>query len=255
MKALITIINIILLFSINSYAREVGETEITTEDGIEVFQNEKFYLLKKNVKIKSDNFTLNANNVKIDFDDSLYDIIELNAEGNVDFYSQESEIRGNGKFLKFEIKIENLKIEGQGSKLIAKDVKMFSDGYIEVNNISGNFSLKGLNSKLVNDNIVIKAKSIDGVFFDLNDKKEITNLSVFDEEISYVKNKNTEMYANKINFNNQSSIIELIDNVIIIRDGERITGDYGTLDTSNNSYKIKSNDQGKVKVIIQSNEQ
>ena len=37
----------ILLFSVTIQSRELGETEITTEDGIEVFQNEKFYLLKK----------------------------------------------------------------------------------------------------------------------------------------------------------------------------------------------------------------
>ena len=49
-------------------------------------------------------------------------------------------------------------------------------------------------------------------------------------------------------------ILELIDDVIIIRDEEKITGDYGTLDTRNNSYKIKSNNQNKVKVIIQNNE-
>ena len=29
------------------FARNIGETEITTEEGIEVFQNEKYYLLKK----------------------------------------------------------------------------------------------------------------------------------------------------------------------------------------------------------------
>ena len=46
MKLIINII-IIFLISITLNAREIGETEITTEDGIEVFQNEKFYLLKK----------------------------------------------------------------------------------------------------------------------------------------------------------------------------------------------------------------
>ena len=30
----------------------------------------------------------------------------------------------------------------------------------------------------------------------------------------------------KINFNNESSIIELTDNVTIIRNGEKITGDF-----------------------------
>ena len=62
------------------------------------------------------------------------------------------------------------------------------------------------------------------------------------------------MYAKKINFDYDTSIIELIDDVTIIRNGENIVGDYGTLDTKNNSYKIKSINQNKVKVIIQNNE-
>ena len=41
---------------------------------------------------------------------------------------------------------------------------MFSDGFIEVNNLNGDFSLKGLNSKLINENIIIKAEKIDGIF-------------------------------------------------------------------------------------------
>ena len=45
MKILINLI-VILLISSTSIGREAGETEITTEDGIEVFQNEKYYLLK-----------------------------------------------------------------------------------------------------------------------------------------------------------------------------------------------------------------
>ena len=41
----------------------------------------------------------------------------------------------------------------------------------------------------------------------------------------------------------------------VLYNGENITGDYGTLDTKNNSYKIKSNDQKKVKALILNNEQ
>ena len=93
MKLIIKII-IIFFISVTLNAREIGETEITTEDGIEVFQNEKFYLLKQNVKIVSDNFTLNADEVKINFDKNLYDITELNAYGSVDFYSKIFDIKG-----------------------------------------------------------------------------------------------------------------------------------------------------------------
>ena len=251
---LITKVIIIFLISITLNAREKGETEITTEDGIEVFQNEKFYLLKQNVNIESDNFILSADEVKINFDKSLYDITELDANGSVDFDSKRFKISGNGDFLNFKIKIEKIKIEGKGSELITKDVKMFSDGFIEVSNLNGDFLLKGINSKLINDNIIIEAENINGNFSDNADKKEITYLELFDDRISYVKNNNTEMYAKKINFDNDTSIIELINNVTIIRNGEKISGDYGTLDTRNNSYKIKSNNKNKVKVIIQNNE-
>ena len=245
---------IFCFYSFVVLARGEGETEITTEEGIEVFQNEKYYLLKKNVKIESDNFTLFADDVKINFDNNLYDITELNAKGNVDFQSQEYKMKGIGEFLKFEVKIEKLKLVGEGSELITQEIEMYSDGSIEVSNLSGNFILEGLNSKLISENILIKGRSINGIFSDVSDRKEITLLKVIDENKSYIKNNEIEMYAKKINYNNETSIIELIDDVSIIRNEEKITGDYGTLDTTNNSYKIKSNNQNKVKVIIQNNE-
>ena len=253
MKLIIKIITI-LLISITINARESGETEITTEDGVEVFQNEKFYLLKQNVKIISDNLILSADEVRINFDKSLYDITELDANGNVDFKSNEFEISGNGNFLNFKVKIEKIKVEGEGSQLETSDISMFSDGFIEVSNLNGDFLLKGINSKLVNENIIIKAETIKGNFSEVANEKEITYLEVIDKDTSYVKNKDTEMYAKKINFDHVTSIIELIDEVTIIRNEEKITGDYGTLDTNNNSYKIKSNNIGKVKVIIQDDE-
>ncbi len=184
----------------------------------------------------------------------MYDITELDAKGNVDFKSKEFEISGNGNFLNFKVKIEKIKVEGEGSQLITSDVKMFSDGFIEISNLNGDFFLNGLNSKLINENIIIKAETINGNFSENANEKEITYLEVIDKNISYVKNNDTEMYAKKINFDYDISIIELIDDVTIIRNEEKITGDYGTLDTRNNSYKIKSNNQNKVKVIIQNNE-
>ena len=246
---------IILTFSLSVASREVGETEITTEDGIEVFQNEKYYLLKKNVIIKSDNFSLNANLVKINFNKSLYDIVELNAEGTVEFNSHKLNLNGFGETLKFEVLIEKLKVEGDNSKLLTEDIEMYSDGFIEVNNQNGKFFLKGKNSKLNSENIFIKADKINGIFSNETNRQKITFLDVSDNEISYVKNNDTEMYAKEIKFNSDTSIIELYNNVIIIRNEERITGDYGTLDTKNNSYKIKSNKQNNVKVIIKNDEQ
>ena len=252
---IISKILIIIVFATTVFSRELGETEITTEDGIEVYQNEKFYLLKKNVKISSDSFTLSADKVKVEFDKNLYDITNLNSEGDVSFDSAELKIKGNGKSIKFNVSSEELKVEGLGSQLISEDIFMISDGYIKVNNSNGNFLLEGPKSKLIRDNVIIEAEYINGNYSNNLNQRQIEFLEISDKTISYLKNNDVEMYAKKINFDDKSSIIELIDNVSIIRDGEKISGDYGTLDTKNNSYKIKSKDKTKVKAIIKSNEQ
>jgi lipopolysaccharide export system protein LptA len=59
------------------------------------------------------------------------------------------------------------------------------------------------------------------------------------------------MFSKKATYDKKKSIIELFEDVKIIRGNEIITGDYGILDTNNNSYKVSSkNSQQKVKVII-----
>ena len=247
---------LIVIFFLTStgVAREIGETEITTEDGIEVYQNEKFYLLKKNVVIEADNFTLSADNVKINFNENMYDIIELNAKGGVIFDSNQFNTKGSGENLNFKVQLEQIKVEGINSELFTDDIKMFSDGFIKVNNSNGKFTLIGPNSKLVNESILIKGEFIDGIFSNDQDEKQIVFLNVIDDNISYVKNNDSEMFAKKINFDNDTSLIQLTDEVTIIRNGEQITGDYGVLNTKNDSYKIKSNKKTKVKAIIQNNE-
>ena len=89
----------------------------------------------------------------------MYDITELDANGNVDFKSNEFEISGSGNYLNFKVKVEKIKLR-EGSELVTSDVKMFSDGFIEVSNLNGDFLLKGINSKLVNENIIIKQKQL-----------------------------------------------------------------------------------------------
>ncbi len=253
MKIILKIL-LLFLFTAEIIAREAGETEITTDDGIEVYQNEKYYLLKKNVKILSDSFELTANNVKVSFNKNLYDIILIEAKENVVFKSFELGIQGKGNSVNYYVDLQKLKLEGINTKLITQDIKMLSDGYIVVNNSNGSFIIEGINSKLINDSIVIEGNSIEGVLSEDKDRKEITYLYVIDENISNIKNSNIDMYAKKIKYDYSSSIIELIDEVTIVRNGEKISGDYGTLDTTNNSYKIKSNNKKKVRAIILGNE-
>ena len=244
------LIIIILLFSNLSIARNIGETQITTEEGIEVFQNEKYYLLKKNVKIESDNFTLYGDMIKIFFDKDLYDIQIIDAVGNVRLDSIEYNMKASGEYLLFKIIPEDIFIKGKDSVLITEDVEMYSDGEINVKNVNGNFFIKGQNSSLKAETLFIEGYDIDGIFQNTINGKEFKILNVNDEDIAYLKTEDTDMYANIVKYSKESAIIRLENNVKIIRDGETITGDYGTLNTNNNSYKVKSKDSKKVKVII-----
>ena len=130
---------------------------------------------------------------------------------------------------------------------------MLSDGRIEVNNKDGIFVLTGPNSSMSLEDINITGENIDGQFSTIDENREIIKLNVKDEKISNIKTNDVDMYANKAIYNKKNSIIELFENVKIIRGNEIITGDYGTLDTDTNSYKVKSNNSNKVKVIITEN--
>ena len=242
---------LIILFNLNlAFSRNAGETEITTEEGIEVFQEEKYYLLKKNVEILSDEFYLEGQLVKIFFGKDLYDIIEINAFDNVNFVSEEYNIKGKGEDLKFNVKNQKIIISGLNSELFLETSQMFSDGKITVDNIGGIFSIYGHNSKLLSDSIYIDGSKIDGEFEIIDGKRSIANLIVEDQEKLNIKNDGIIMFAKKAIYDKKNSIIELFENVEIERGNEIITGDYGILNTLENSYKVSSRNSNKVKAII-----
>lgn len=234
-------------------ARNVGETEITTDEGIEVFQNEKFYLLKKNVQIISDTFSLSGDEVKVFFEEDLYDITAIYADGKVILNADPSGIKAIGNSMEIFLSDEKIIVKGLSSKLYLDNTIMLSDGTIEVSNKDGIFILTGSNSSISSEGINISGESIDGQFSTINKNREVIKLNVKDNNISNIKTNDVDMYANKAIYNKKDSIIELFENVKVIRGNEIITGDYGTLDTETNSYKVKSNNSNKVKVIITEN--
>ena len=249
MKCIILFLIIFLNFKY-AIGRNIGETEITTDDGIEVFQEEKYYLLKKNVEIISDEFKLNGDLVKIYFEKDLYDIQELIASTGVNFVSNAYNIKGKGEALKFNIQNEEINVTGEKSELILETTEMFSEGSITVDNLGGSFSIEGSNSRLISDEIFINGFKIDGILINNSGTREISNLEVRDENILSIITKDTEMFSKKAFYDREKSIIELFDSVIIKRGNEIITGDYGILDTNKNSYKVSSKNSKKVKAII-----
>lgn len=253
MKSKLILIFLILSFNNSLYSREIGQTEITAENGVEVFQDDKYYLIKQNVKIVSDDFSLNADEVKIFFRDDLYDIKIINAFGNVILISETNLIKAEGDELLFYLDDEKLNIIGNNSIFSNEDIVIKSDGKIIIENSSGKFEILGRNSSLNSKEILIKGNLINGKMNKLSNKNSIKELYVNDDNIAYIKNNEIEMFANIIKYDDQSSIIELENNVKIISKSETIVGDYGILDTKKNSYKVRSRDTNKVKVVITNN--
>ena len=141
MKYIIIFTLFIYINSSQILANELGNTEITTEDGVEVFQNEKYYLLKKNVVINSDKIFLKSNLVKAFFNKDLYDVIKIEAEDNVSFESKNNNLSASGEFLSFETIDKLLSVKGMNSLVKIDSTNMLSDNYIEINYSIGTFKL------------------------------------------------------------------------------------------------------------------
>ena len=234
----------------NGIARGIGETEITTDDGIEVFQNEKYYLLKKNVIISSDDFKITSDNVKANFDIDLYDITSLETKGNSSLNAIKYGISGKGDEIFINIKSEAITVIGKNSLLNLQETKMSSDGSIKVNNLLGTFELKGANSNLKNDDLDIYGEYISGIFLELDGKKQLKKLEVKDKNLLKIYTEDLEMSSKKAIYDDETNIFELFTKVTIVKGQEIISGDYGYFDTVKNSYKVKSDETSKVKVTI-----
>ena len=229
--------------------RESGQTEITTDDGIEVFNKEKYYLLKTNVKIISDEYELNADLVKAYFNKDLYDITKILSDGNVTLNSSR-ETKASGEKIDFDIINEDLQIFGKNSLFISNEINMSSDKEIKINNITGEFKINGPNSRLISNKIDISGYLINGKFSKINKSNEVEFLDVQDKTQINIKTETLDMYALRAEYNKKNNIIELFDNVKILRDNESIFGDYAKINTLTESYKVTSTNSEKVKVLL-----
>jgi len=243
------IITILFFFSFQAMGKSPGQTEITTDDGIEVFNKEKYYLLKKNVKINSDEYELEADLVKAYFDKDLYDIIRIYSDGDVMLNSSKG-IKASGEKIDFDIINENLQIFGKNSLLINKEIHMTSDEEIKVNNITGDFIINGPNSRLKSNKIDISGYLIKGKFSKFEKVNEVELLEVQDKTQINIKTETLDMFALSAKYDKKNNIIELFDNVNILRNNESISGSYAKINTLTESYKVTSKKSEKVKVLL-----
>lgn len=246
---MIKLIILIILFSSQIVSRENNQIEITTDQGIEVFQNQNYYLLKENVNIISNEFELNADLVKAHFKKDLYDIIKIECEGKV-FFKSKNGITANGNILNLDTVNNTINIIGTDSSLKYNELLLTADESIFVDNAKGKFNLQGESSKLESINLIVVGYSIIGEFENIDNANHITKLEVTDKKLTNIVTDKINMFASKSIYSKENNLIELSENVKIIRNNEIITGDYAIINTLDNSYKIKSKSSNKVKVLI-----
>ena len=133
---------------------------------------------------------------------------------------------------------------------------MISDGLININNIAGEFKLNGSNSKLTTKEIIITGDDIRGKYINIDGENVVEKLFVDDETQININTETSNMFAKKAIYNKQENIIELFENVIIIRNNENITGDYAKMNTLNESFFVKTNKKSKrVKALLENTDE
>ena len=193
-------------------------TVITADDGIEVFQIEKYYNVSKNVDLKSEDFDLKADNLKAYYDKDFYDLIKIIATGDVVIKTNEGSIIRGEKVI-YEIPDQKFDIMG-----------------------SGNF---------VNESLTIIGEKIIGSFFKVNDETVVKNVEAEDPQTVFIQNKEMKSYSKSAIYSKENEVLELFDNVKIIKGQEITTGDYANINILTNNYTIKSVDN-KVQLLINS---
>ena len=143
-----------------------------------------------------------------------------------------------------------MNIFGNNALLNMENLIMKSDNYIMIDDSKGIFKLEGNISELTTDTMNIIGSSIDGSYEEINEINEINNLIVKSDKITEITTDTLKMFSSKAVYSKKDNIIELFDNVKVIRNNEIIIGDYAKINTLNESYKVSSKESKKVKVLI-----
>ena len=222
MKKILLLLFLIDSISIGLRANENNNysTKITTDGGITLYQNNKYYELIDNVKINSTNFDLSADNVIAYYKVDLYDLIKVIATGKAKIKTSDGAVISGDKII---YEIEN-----------------------------GNFTIEG-NGLFQNNKLTVKSQDIKGEIEEINNKKYIKNVEAKDDKKVYIQNQDMKSYSKSALYSKTNDLLELFDEVEIIKGKEIATGDYATINIETNDYSIKSINN-KVQLLLSSEE-
>ena len=120
----------------------------------------------------------------------------------------------------------------------------------DINN--GNFSIFG-NGIFNNDELRIEGEDIQGIITEINKVRYIKKVEAKDSKKVFIKNKDMKSYSKSAIYLKESEVLELFDEVKIIKGAEVTTGDYANINLETNDYSIKSINN-KVQLLISSDD-
>ena len=183
-------LNICLGFSLHAEESKNDITKITSDGSIKLFQNEKYYDINDNVKIKSKNFDLNSDKVIAYYDKDFYDLYKIIATGNAKLITSEGSI-----------------IEGD-------------EVIYETNNEK--FVILG-NGIFIDDDLTIKADDIKGSFTEINDERVVKNVEakMFKSmQRVFIQNRDMKSLSKFATYSKKGEILELFNDVQITKKQE-----------------------------------
>ena len=115
---------------------------------------------------------------------------------------------------------------------------------------SGFFSIKG-NGMFNNGKLIVKSAEIKGEIKELINKTYVNNVEAKDKNRVYIENQSMKSYSKSAVYNYDDDLLELFDEVKIMKDKEVTIGDYASINMTTNDYSIKSINN-KVQLLISS---
>ena len=102
-----------------------------------------------------------------------------------------------------------------------------------------------------NGKLIVKSAEIKGEIKELNNKKYVNNVEAKDKNRVYIENQSMKSYSKSAVYNYDDDLLELFDEVKIMKDKEVTIGDYASINMTTNDYSIKSINN-KVQLLISS---
>ena len=237
---------LIFIFFKSTFASEnLSQIKVEADKSIEYFEKQKIYVASGNAKASKGNFSIKAEKITAFLGNTKNsNITDIEANDNVIIIDHNTIAKSN--FATYNFKNKFIILKGNNQSIESKKFKIKSKSYISFDDINKIANSEGDVKLFLSGPITVSAKKI-SANFDKNNNNLISAIAQGNVEI---KTKLETITSNSAKYDNNTDIISLKGNVIIIRDKSILTGEKGSMNLKNRKSKIESSKSKRVKGIF-----